>query len=64
MVSMKDKEKTEEGIIEEFTKRYGCDGFSEITAEKCGEGEWLLKFHAWDGHIFKMLARDIRMSKR
>ena len=57
------EEKTEEEIIEEFTEKYGCDGFSEITAEKCGEGEWLLEFHAWNGHVFKMIARDIEVEK-
>ena len=55
-------EKKEE-IIERLTKKYGCDGFSEITAEKCGEGEWLLKFHTWDGHVFKIIARDIEVKK-
>jgi len=31
---MKDKEKTEEEIIEELTTKYDCDGISAIAAEK------------------------------
>jgi len=52
----------EEEIIEELTTRYGCDGFSEIMAEKTILGEWHLKFHTWDGHVFEMLARDVNYS--
>ncbi|RKY70808.1 MAG: hypothetical protein DRQ24_08555 [Candidatus Latescibacterota bacterium] len=64
MVNMKDKEKIEEEIIEELTTKYDCDGISAITAEKCSEGEWLLEFHTWDGHVFKMIARNIELSKQ
>jgi len=58
------EEKTEEEIIEEFTTRYGCDGFSEITAEKTIFKEWFLKFHTWDGRVFKMIVRDIEVSEQ
>jgi len=54
----------EEEIIEEFTTRYACDGFSEITAEKTIFKEWLLKFHTWDGRVFKMIARNIEVSEQ
>ena len=61
-MSMNDKEKTEGEIIEELTTKYDCDGISAIEAEKSNEG-WLLKFFTWDGHIFEMQARDMKMRK-
>jgi len=63
MMSMIDKGKTEEEIIEELTTKYDCDGISAIAAEKTISGEWHLKFYTWDGHVFEMLARNIRAGK-
>ena len=46
MVNMKDKEKTEEEIIEELTTKYDYGSVSGVVAKRCSEDE-LLRIYTW-----------------
>jgi len=46
-------------IIQEFTEKYGTDGFGSITVDPYGKKEWIFHFYTWDGYVFDIVEKRI-----